>query len=109
MSKKVILMFVFCMLLSTTAFAAETGMVWETPLQKIADSLTGPVPKLVGLIVIVGAGITLAMGDHGAITKRLLQAVIGLAIALFASSVMSSLFGASAGATVDLLRAVGAL
>lgn len=45
------------------AWAGGSGMPWETPLQSIVDSVQGPVAKVIGVIIIVITGLTLAFGD----------------------------------------------
>jgi type IV secretion system protein TrbC len=78
--------------------AAETGLPWEGPLQKITASLTGPVAKVVGVVAIVLAGFGIAFGESGGSMRRILQIVLGLSIAFTASSLVASLFGFSSGA-----------
>ena len=89
-----------CMLhiaLASTSDAA--GMPWETPLQKVMTSISGPVAKILGVIVIVLAGLGLAFGEVGS-GVRLLQIVIGLAIAFSAASIIGSLYyGGASGVT----------
>ncbi len=78
----------------------SAGMPWETPLQKVMTSISGPVAKILGVIVIVLAGLGLAFGEVGSGVKRLLQIVIGLAIAFSAASVISSLYTGSASGVI---------
>lgn len=80
------------------ACAATTGLPWETPLEKILESLTGPVAKILGVIAIVIAGFGIAFGEAGSGMRRLFQIVLGLSIAFTASSLIVSLFGFSGGA-----------
>ena len=76
-----------------TAFAtATTGMPWESPLQKIMESISGPVAKIVGVIVIVLAGLGIAFGESGSGVRRLFQVVCGLAIAFTAGSIIATLY-----------------
>ena len=79
------------------AYATSTGLPWETPLQKILDSLTGPVAKILGVIAIVIAGFGIAFGESGGGMRRIFQVVLGLSIAFTASSLVVSLFGFSGG------------
>jgi len=75
-----------------------TGMPWETPMQKVMTSISGPVAKILGVIVIVLAGLGLAFGEVGTGVKRLLQVVLGLAIAFSAASIIGTLYmGGSSG------------
>lgn len=80
------------------SYAASTGMPWESPLQKILASLTGPVAKILGVIVIVIAGFGIAFGESGTGMRRIFQIVLGLSIAFTASSLVVSLFGFTGGA-----------
>lgn len=80
------------------ANAAETGLPWEGPLEKILASLTGPVAKVLGVIAIVIAGFGIAFGESGGAMRRIFQIVLGLSIAFTASSLVVSLFGFSGGA-----------
>ncbi len=80
------------------AYASETGLPWEEPLEKILASLTGPVAKVLGVIAIVLAGFGIAFGESGGAMRRIFQIVLGLSIAFTASSLVVSLFGFSGGA-----------
>ncbi len=81
------------------AYASETGMPWEGPLEKILSSLTGPVAKVLGVVAIVLAGFGIAFGESGGSMRRIFQIVLGLSIAFTASSLIVSLFGFSGGVT----------
>lgn len=82
------------------AWAADTGMPWEGPLNTILNSVTGPVAKALGVFAIVGAGLAIAFGEVGAGLRRLLQVVLGLSITFTASSLLLSLFSVSSGAVL---------
>lgn len=83
--------------LISSAYASSTGLPWEGPLQKILDSLTGPVAKILGVIAIVIAGFGIAFGEAGSGMRRIFQIVLGLSIAFTASTLVISLFGFSGG------------
>ena len=83
--------------LVTSVHAADTGMPWEGPLEKILASLTGPVAKVLGVVAIVIAGFGIAFGESGGTMRRIFQIVLGLSIAFTASSLVVSLFGFSGG------------
>lgn len=100
MSNKLKYLTIMLFLLANNAFAATTGLPWEGPLQKILDSLTGPVAKILGVIVIVIAGFGIAFGEVGSGMRRIFQIVLGLSIAFTASSLILTLFGFSGGAIV---------
>ena len=84
--------------LIANVYAAETGLPWEGPLEKIVSSLTGPVAKVVGVVAIVLAGFGVAFGDSSGGMRRVFQIVLGLSVAFTASSLVVSLFGFSGGA-----------
>ena len=87
------------MLVSLTSYASEsTGLPWESTLDKILASLTGPVSKVLGVIAIVLAGFGIAFGESGGTLRKVFQIVMGLSIAFTASSLVVSLFGFSSGA-----------
>ena len=90
----------FAALLAEPAYAAGSSMPWETPLQSILDSVQGPVAKVVGVIIIVVTGLTLAFGDSSGGFRRLVQIVFGLSIAFAASSFFLSFFSFGGGALV---------
>ncbi len=88
------------LLFARPAEAAGSSMPWETPLQSILDSVQGPVAKVVGVIIIVVTGLTLAFGDTGGGFRKLVQIVFGLSIAFAASSFFLSFFSFGGGALV---------
>jgi type IV secretion system protein VirB2 len=82
------------------AYAAGSSMPWEAPLQKILDSIEGPVAKIIAVIIIITTGLTLAFGDTSGGFRRLVQIVFGLSIAFAASSFFLSFFSFGGGALV---------
>lgn len=80
-------------LYASAALADGPGVLpWEGPLQTIMYSISGPVAKMLGVIVIVLAGLGIAFGEAGSGVKRLFQVVMGLAIAFSAASIVASLY-----------------
>jgi len=86
------------LLLTTSAYAAGSGMPWEQPLQQILDSVQGPVAKIIAVIIIITTGLTLAFGETSGGFRRLIQIVFGLSIAFAASSFFLSFFSFGGGA-----------
>jgi type IV secretion system protein VirB2 len=82
----------------STANAAGSSMPWEAPLQKVLDSVEGPVAKIIAVIIIIVTGLTLAFGDSSGGFRRLIQIVFGLSIAFAASSFFLSFFSFGGGA-----------
>jgi type IV secretion system protein VirB2 len=88
------------MALTAPAYAAGSSMPWEAPLQKILESIEGPVAKIVAVIIIIVTGLTLAFGDTSGGFRRLIQIVFGLSIAFAASSFFLSFFAFGGGALI---------
>jgi type IV secretory pathway VirB2 component (pilin) len=78
---------------AATGGGAGGGMPWEGPLTAVMDSITGPVARIVAILIIVATGLTLAFGDVGQGFKKLLQILFGLAIAFAAASFFLPLVG----------------
>ena len=87
--------------LTDAAWAAGSGMPWEAPLQRILESIEGPVAKVVAVITIIVTGLSLAFGDMGGGLRRLIQIVFGLSIAFAATSFFLSFFAFAGGALLD--------
>ena len=88
------------MAIASSAHAAGSGMPWEAPLQKVLDSVQGPVAKIVAVIIIITTGLTLAFGETAGGFRRLIQIVFGLSIAFAASSFFLSFFSFGGGALI---------
>ena len=88
------------LLMAAPAHASGSSMPWEEPLQKILESIEGPVAKIVAVIIIITTGLTLAFGDTAGGFRRLVQIVFGLSIAFAASSFFLSFFSFGGGALV---------
>ncbi|ODT24690.1 MAG: conjugal transfer protein TrbC [Hyphomicrobium sp. SCN 65-11] len=95
------LAFVITMLIVTPATAAGSGMPWEAPLQRILESIEGPVAKVIAVVIIIVTGLSLAFGDMGGGLRRLLQIVFGLSIAFAATSFFLTFFSFAGGALID--------
>jgi len=90
-----------CILLTaSTAYAAGSGMPWEAPLERVLESVQGPVAKIVAVIIITVTGISLAFGDTSGGFRRMVQVVFGLSIAFAASSFFLSFFSFGGGALI---------
>ncbi len=82
------------------AQAAGSSMPWEAPLQKILESIEGPVAKIIAVIIIIITGLSLAFGDTSGGARKMIQIVFGLSIAFAASSFFLSFFSFGGGALV---------
>lgn len=89
--------------ISTSSFAAGGGgggLPWETPLQNLLASLTGPVAQVLGTAAIVFVGLGLAFSEGGGIMRKLLWVVFGLSLAFAAATWGLPFLGFGGGATV---------
>ena len=86
--------------MAAPAWAAGSGMPWEAPLQKVLESVQGPVAKIMAVMIIITTGLTLAFGETAGGFRRLIQIVFGLSIAFAASSFFLSFFSFGGGALV---------
>jgi type IV secretion system protein TrbC len=87
-------------LIAVQAHAAGSGMPWEAPLQRVLESVQGPVAKIVAVIIIIVTGLTLAFGETAGGFRRLIQIIFGLSIAFAASSFFLSFFSFGGGALI---------
>ncbi len=85
------------MAVSELAFGATGGtMPWETPLQTIKDSLTGPTAGYIALVAIFICGAILIFGgDISGFARTLINVVLACAVMLGASSIVTNLFPSS--------------
>jgi type IV secretion system protein TrbC len=88
-------------IVASHAEAAGSGMPWEAPLEKVLESVEGPVAKIVAVIIIITTGLTLAFGETAGGFRRLIQIVFGLSIAFAASSFFLSFFSFGGGALIS--------
>lgn len=69
-----------------SAYAASAGMPWETPLNQLLNSLTGPVARVLGAMAIIAAGFGIAFSEGGGGIRKVLWVVLGLSITFAAIS-----------------------
>jgi type IV secretion system protein VirB2 len=85
---------------SAWAGAGGGGLPWETPLNKVATSLTGPVALSMSLIALMVAGGTLVFGGElSEFARRACVAIMAIAFLVLGAGFMTALFGVG-GATV---------
>ncbi|UCI18443.1 TrbC/VirB2 family protein [Mesorhizobium sp. B2-1-8] len=92
--------FIVFLMAAPVANAAGSSMPWEQPLEKILQSIEGPVSKIIAVIIIIVTGLTLAFGDTSGGFRRLIQIVFGLSIAFAASSFFLSFFSFGGGVLI---------
>lgn len=99
--RKKFCLFLLCLMCFVTlapvaALAAGTsgGFEFETGLQKLADSLTGPVAKSVALIgIIVGAVGAIWGAEFGQTARMLFGVILIIGILCFASPLLTTVMG----------------
>ena len=83
------------------ADAAGSGLPWEAPLERILESIEGPVAKVIAVLIIIVTGLSLAFGDMSGGFRRLIQIVFGLTIAFAATSFFLTFFSFAGGALIN--------
>lgn len=76
---------------SVATFAAGTTnstMVWENPSEQISKSVTGPMAKIIAIVIIVASAIGWAMTNDSSIMGKIIRIVIALAIVGGASTLL---------------------
>jgi len=88
------IMFIF----AESAFASTSaGMPWESALQTLQRSITGPVAMAISLIAIIAAGAALIFGgDMTGFMRTTVYIVLVLGIIVSASGLLGSLYTTSA-------------
>lgn len=85
-------------LIGARAHATGTGMPWETPLNSLLSSLTGPVAKIAGVAAVAICGLGMAFSEGGSGMRQLITVAFGLTIAFAATTFFLPLFGYAGGA-----------
>lgn len=83
--------------ITSPALAGSSDMPWETPLQKVLNSVTGPVAKIIGVCIIVGFGLGLASSEGGGAIRKGLGILFGISIAFAAAQWGLTFFGFAGG------------
>ena len=74
--------------------AGGGGLPWETPLNRVAQSMTGPVALSISLIALMVAGGTLVFGGElSEFARRSSVAVLAIAFLVMGAGFMTALFG----------------
>ena len=86
--------------LPSLALAAGSGMPWETPLQSLLDSISGPVASIVGTLAVIAFGLTLAFGGGGSGLRTAVGILFGLSIAFAATTFFLPFLGFAGGLAI---------
>jgi type IV secretory pathway VirB2 component (pilin) len=104
MKYKFVLLSFVLVALAGTAHAATGGnnLPWETPIQTLANSITGPIAYSISLVGIVGAGgILIFAGGHVSEFLRAIFFVVLVISFIIAAKNTLQAFGFAAGSTVQ--------
>ena len=78
------------------ASTAGGALPWETPLQAIRDSVTGPIAYAISLMGIVVAGAMLVWGGEiGEFVRRIIMLTLAISLIVFAANILATLFNVS--------------
>ena len=90
-------MILFLPSLAHAASTSGSGLEWETPLQKIRDSVTGPVAYAISLLGIVVTGAILVFGGEiNEFVRRVIMLVLVISLMVFAADLLNTLFNKGA-------------
>lgn len=72
------------------------GLPWESPMEKVKNSLTGPIALGISIIALAAAGAALVFGGElSEFTRKIIMLVMALALLVAGGSIMTTLFSAS--------------
>jgi type IV secretory pathway VirB2 component (pilin) len=87
---------ILALMVTDATAGTATGLPWETPLQTITNSITGPVALAISLIAIVITGAMLIWGGEvNDFARKLIIIVLVIALIVAATNVLTTLFGAT--------------
>jgi len=69
--------------------SAGTSMPWSTGLNNLQAEISGPIPKVAGVLAVAATGMMMAFGEMQGMAKKGCQIVFGLGIAISAASLVS--------------------
>jgi len=95
LSAHFLLLSVTTLILSSTAFGAQSGQAlpWEAPLTRLQQSLSGPVAGAIAVIALVAIGVVLVFGgEWNEFARRSVYAVCAIAFIVSAATLLAGLF-----------------
>jgi type IV secretion system protein VirB2 len=88
--------FMYLMFASNFAFAADTtggggaGLPWEGPMDKLRQSISGPVAFIIALLGVIACGATLIWGGEiSEFTRRIIYIVLVICLIVFANTLLT--------------------
>lgn len=94
------LMFAVLLMSDPVNAGSAAGLPWEGPLDKLKNSITGPVALAVSLIgIVVAGGMLIFGGELGEFARRIIMVVLVLSLLVAANNLLTAFYG-SAGAVI---------
>lgn len=85
---------------SVATFASTNSkMVWESPADEISKSVSGPMAKVIALVVIVASAFGWVITENSGIMGKIIRIVIALAV-VGGASVLLGLFNITGGVMI---------
>lgn len=75
---------------------------WTKFLNSLAEELTGPIPKVLGIMGIAGAAIAMFSGHAGGGTQKFIALIFAISICLFAPTFIQAIMNSGSGMTIIL-------
>lgn len=92
--KKILFLFAFAMTSTLTYASTQAGLPWESPLQTIGNSITGPVAYIFALVGIVVSGIGLIIGgDLQGFFRSAMTLTLVISVIILAAKFLAVAFG----------------
>jgi len=76
--------------------ATTTSMPWSTGVTALETEISGPLPKIAGILAVAVTGMMMAFGEMQGMAKKGVQITFGLAIAISSASMVATLTGGTA-------------
>jgi type IV secretory pathway VirB2 component (pilin) len=83
--------------LVTASFASSAGMPWEGPMQRVANSVNGPVLKYSAIVLGTVGCIGFFNSEHGEALHTVMKWIIALALAAGLGSFFLPMLGVTGG------------
>jgi type IV secretory pathway VirB2 component (pilin) len=78
--------------------ATTTTLPWDQPLQTLTNDLQGTVAHALVTAAVISSGLMWSFSEHGSGVRKFSAVAVGGSLALGAATLMTTLFGAAAGA-----------
>ena len=76
---------------------------WTRFLNSLAREVTGPLPLVIGILAVCGAGVALLFGNGGAGTQKALTMICVIGVIMFTPTLVQYIYASASGATVDMV------